>query len=264
MHPIERLRWIARAHGESPSSLATEAAWTLAELAADEPAAVLTACRRLLDSHVTAGPLWHVAARVLVDPDPGRAARDVVEELCSDPTAEHLAQALETACHAGETVVVAPPAETVRQAVRLCGTPLAVRVVSRDLSREESGGFGGGGRHTIRWRASESAEAVDGASLVLVEALAAGRVGLLVARGAEVLVRAAGEARVTLWAVAGAGRMLNDELLAEMQRRAGNDVRLVSPALVDAVAGVNGLEDAATALAGASCPLAPELLVRAG
>ena len=57
MHPIERLRWIARAEDEPAASLGSEAAWTLAELAEQEPNALLTACRRLLDRHPACGPL---------------------------------------------------------------------------------------------------------------------------------------------------------------------------------------------------------------
>ena len=56
MHPIERLRWIARAEDEPAASLGSEAAWTLAELAEQEPTALLTACRRLLDRHPSLRP----------------------------------------------------------------------------------------------------------------------------------------------------------------------------------------------------------------
>ena len=44
MHPIERLRYVARADGAGPSLLAQEAARGLAGFGAD-PAALVTACR---------------------------------------------------------------------------------------------------------------------------------------------------------------------------------------------------------------------------
>ena len=56
-----------------PSVLAAEAAWTLAELAEAEPAALLTACRRLLERHPDCGPLWWTAARLV-------SADDALEE----------------------------------------------------------------------------------------------------------------------------------------------------------------------------------------
>ena len=62
MHPIERLRYVARAGWAPPAVLAAEAAWALGDLALHEETAVLPACRRLLDRHPGCGPLWWVAA----------------------------------------------------------------------------------------------------------------------------------------------------------------------------------------------------------
>ena len=76
VHPIERLRYVARAGWAAPAVLAAEAAWALADLALHEEPAVLPACRRLLDRHPGCGPLWWVAARILTAGDPvprGRA-----------------------------------------------------------------------------------------------------------------------------------------------------------------------------------------------
>ena len=49
VHPIEMLRAVARSRRGPPGELAAEAAWGLAALAEEEPAAVLPACRRLLE-----------------------------------------------------------------------------------------------------------------------------------------------------------------------------------------------------------------------
>ena len=57
MHPIERLRYVARAAGEGSTLLACEAAGALAAFASD-PAGLVTACRRLVDRQPTAGPIW--------------------------------------------------------------------------------------------------------------------------------------------------------------------------------------------------------------
>src|SRR6266480_2478791 len=79
MHPIERLRMVARAAGEGPALLAQEAAGALAAFAGD-PAGLVTACRRLVDRQPTSGPIWWLSARV-------RAA----EELSDDDTPSVLA-----------------------------------------------------------------------------------------------------------------------------------------------------------------------------
>src|SRR5436305_1981078 len=69
MHPMERLRMVARASGEEPGLLAQEAAAALAGCA-DDPRALVMACRRLVDRQATSGPLWWLAARVVAAADP--------------------------------------------------------------------------------------------------------------------------------------------------------------------------------------------------
>ena len=94
MHPIERLRYVARAGWAGPAALGAEAAYALADLADHEPAAVVPACRRLLERNPSCGPLWWVAARMCSAGDPGAEAERCAEELDDDPTAEVLADAL--------------------------------------------------------------------------------------------------------------------------------------------------------------------------
>ena len=55
MHPIERLRMVARAAGEGPALVAQEAAGALVAFG-DDPAGLVTACRRLVDRQPTSGP----------------------------------------------------------------------------------------------------------------------------------------------------------------------------------------------------------------
>ncbi|MGD0942767.1 MAG: hypothetical protein ABR972_00605 [Acidimicrobiales bacterium] len=264
MHPIERLRWIARASDEAPATLGAEAAWTISELAMDEPAAVVTACRRLIESHVTAGPLWWVAATLLVAPDPDRAARRVVDELVSDPTAGLLADALSGRFGDGEAVVVTCPTETVLEAFS-CLPWAVVRVVGPSPGRRaEVRRFEAHVSEVSGWEPDEAEEAVEGAAVVIVEALAAGPSGVLASAGTSGLAQAAREASVPLWAVAGVGRLLHDELLGEMLRRAGDTVELIGQGSFEVVIGPTGPENPAVCLGRPLCPPAPELLVRAG
>jgi hypothetical protein len=264
VHPIERLRYIARTRGEAPTTLAAEAAWMISELAAEEPAAVVTACRRLVESHVTAGPLWWVAANLLVAPDPDEASRRAVAELLSDPTSDLLSEALSDRFGGQATFVVVSPSETVLEAfsqlpssvARLVGLPASRRAEERSFAAVVCAASG--------WDFDEADEAVVGAAVVLVEAFAAGPAGVLAAPGTVAVAEAAREASVPVWAVVAVGRLLDDQLLSEMLRLAGDGVELISPGMIEAVAGPSGLEAPVEALGRQLCPSAPELLVRAG
>lgn len=94
MHPIERLRYVARAGWGAPDVLAAEAAWALADLAVREGPAVLPACRRLLDRHPGCGPMWWVAARILTAGDPVDEGERCGDALESDETDELLDEAV--------------------------------------------------------------------------------------------------------------------------------------------------------------------------
>ena len=72
MHPIERLRYVARASGADQAVLVEETAHALRAFL-DDPNGLVTACRRIVDRHPTSAPLWWLCARVLTAPDPGRA-----------------------------------------------------------------------------------------------------------------------------------------------------------------------------------------------
>src|SRR5436309_590767 len=80
MHPIERLRWVARAPEGDLSLVAAEAAEALAAFAGD-PAGLVIASRRLIERRPAAGPLWWLASRVLCSLDPGFEAVAAAAEL---------------------------------------------------------------------------------------------------------------------------------------------------------------------------------------
>ncbi len=94
VHPIERLRYVARAGWGAPDVLAAEAAWALADLAVREAPAVLPACRRLLDRHPGCGPMWWVAARIVTAGDPVAEGERCADALEDDQTDEILDDAL--------------------------------------------------------------------------------------------------------------------------------------------------------------------------
>lgn len=87
MHPIERIRALARASWLDPKTVAVEAADAIGDayLWMEEAAAVSVA-RRLLAWHPYCGPLWWVCGKVLHSVEPVQASRDAVEHLLDDPT----------------------------------------------------------------------------------------------------------------------------------------------------------------------------------
>ena len=90
MHPIERLRYVARSTGAPQEVLVRETAGALASLGFDPPGLV-TACRRILDRHPLSGPLWWLSARVLTAHDPMDEAWRAADEIGADDTAGVLA-----------------------------------------------------------------------------------------------------------------------------------------------------------------------------
>src|SRR3954447_14128720 len=94
MHPIERLRYVARATGADPTVLVRETAGALAAVASEERVGVVPACRRLIDRHLTVGPMWWLAARVLPAADPVGEAWVAADELDRDTTAAQLVRHL--------------------------------------------------------------------------------------------------------------------------------------------------------------------------
>jgi len=262
MHPIERLRWIARAEDEPAATLASEAAWTLGELAQDEPTALLTACRRLLDRHPACGPLWWVSARLAAADDPVEAARRAAAELCSDATPDRLARALRASLTASDVVVLTVPVElslaclasSKPYQIRVLGIPWSLRQAVRALSEVAS--------EVTGWSSGEERQALEGASVLLVEALAAGPEAVLVDPGVAVAVQAALDVSVPSWIVIGAGRALPKRLFEAASERAGEKVDEVA---LDSFALAIGAEltgDPGAVAAQVSCHAGPELLRR--
>lgn len=106
MHPIERLRAVARARDVDQRMLAREAAAVLGALAGD-PLGLLTSCRRLLDRHPGAGALWWVCARLLDATEPRAEARAVARDLGDD---DAVLRPLSLDLPERSTVVVVPDA----------------------------------------------------------------------------------------------------------------------------------------------------------
>jgi hypothetical protein len=264
MHPIEHLRWVARATGADPSMIARESAGALEAVAAEDPAGLVLACRRLVERHPSVGPLWWLCARVLGAADPEAAARDAAAALAADRTDRHLATALPDD---GTVLVIGWP-DLVGRALRRRGD-LEVLVVDHDgdglgLARR----LADSGNVVSVVPGSGTAPAATVAGLVLVEALAAGPGGFLAAPGSGSAAAVASVAGTPVHAVIGVGRVLPgrlwDALLGRLDASGlepwEREAEVVQAGMVTDAVGPDGPVELGEALANPTCPVAPELL----
>ena len=262
MHPIERLRMVARAGREEATLLGRESASALASFA-DEPATLVTACRRLVDRQPTCGPVWWVAARVLSAPDPAREAWRAGDALCRDPTASALAAALP---EEGSVVVLGWP-EKAAEALARRGDVRAFVVDALDEGSTLAGWLQRSGSDVELVPESGLGAAVAASGLVLLEASALGLAGFVAVSGSAAAATVARQAGIPVWAVAGEGRvlpgMLWDEIAGRMGARGSpwaEAEEIVPLDWVDAVAGPDGVVSVSDALDRPTCPPAPELV----
>jgi len=200
VHPIERLRAVARAREVDQSLLASEAAAVLGSFGGDLPG-LLTSCRRLLDRHPSAGALWWACARLLAAGDVWAEARAIRDDLGGETVATTLSLDLP----AGVVVAVVPDVAG--------GSDLAYElngwrddlVVAHDP----------GALHLDR----------DEPRILLVEAGAAGPDRFLAPHGTADEIAAAREAGVAVWLVVDVGRRLPERLFDVVVRRASAPTR---------------------------------------
>ena len=260
MHPIERLRYVARAGGVDQSTLAREAADALASLT-DDPAELVTACRRMLHRHPMAGAMWTMSARVLTATDPMLAAWDVADELRDDPTGDRVAFALPD----GARVAVIGWPDVAADGfgrrgdieVRVIdaygeGAGLARRLMQSDVDVVEVPLTGLG-------------QAVVTADVTIVEAAAAGPGGLVSAAGAFAAAAVARTAGREVWAVVPRGRALPEPMFTALLGRMSDDdpweldEEHVPAEVLTHYVGPEGRSAVADGLR-ADCSMAPELL----
>lgn len=261
MHPIERLRYVARASGGDQRLLVRETAGAIRGLQF-EPAGLVIACRRIVERHPTSGPLWWFCSSLLTAAQPFQAATQLAAEVEHDPTPDHLFDLLPD----DATVCVVGWPDLIGDAVMRRGD---VRVLAVDAGDE-------GTSFVRRLQRSDvdadvvppsgAAAAVLAADLVLVEALAAGGSDALATPGSRAVASVAWCSEVPAWLVAGRGRRLPEALFTTMLTRVA-DVRAPWEAEAEAVpvgifAGVVGPEGlvAGTAALAAECPMAHELV----
>ncbi len=263
MHPIERLRYVARASSADQRLLVRETASALRGLQF-EPAGLVIASRRIVERHPTSGPLWWFCSSLLTAARPFEACAQLAADVEHDPTPDHLFDRLPD----DATVCVVGWPDLVGDAVMRRGD---VRVLAVDADDE--------GHAFVRrlQRADVEAEVVPAAGaasaaatadLVLVEAMAVGAGEVLAAPGSRAVASVAYCSEVPTWLVAGRGRRLPAPLFAAMAARIA-DVRVpweaaaepLSLALFTWVVGPGGVTEAsAPGVLDPECAMAHELV----
>jgi len=184
MHPMERLRMVARASGEEPGLLAREAAAALAGCAED-PRALVMACRRLVDRQAASGPLWWLAARVVASPDPGTEAWRSAEALRADATPSVVAASLPD----DAVVAVLGWPEQVAEALRIRGDARVLVIDSMGDGSPLVAALHRAGSDAALVPESGIGAAVATSSLLLLDASAIGPGGFLAAVGSHARLR---------------------------------------------------------------------------
>lgn len=263
MHPIERLRWVARTPEGDLSMVAAEAADALASFA-DDPAGLVVASRRLIERRPAAGPLWWLASRVLCALDPVFEAMAAASDLERDRTPVALAGDLP-----GGTIAIVGWPDHASSALRMRGRMSggdggSDRVLVVPSGRDGSGCVDWLQGHAVDARLlrdGEVARAGERCVLALLEASAVGSDSFVAAAGSAGLAGAARAAHRPVWLVAGVGRVLPGPLYEALLRRIEGDAafEVVPLDAADEIVGPNG-PVARSGLARLACPVAAELL----
>jgi hypothetical protein len=260
VHPIEHLRYVARARGADATSLVREAATALASLRTDH-ANLFIAGRRIVERHPEVGALWWMCASLLTSDDPTARAWEIADQIEADPTPRRLAAALPD----GAVVLTIGWPELGGAGLMSRGD---VRVLCADSRYEASGFLQRLERYDVECEpvpAESIARAAAAADVVLVEAVAASQTRALAPVGSHVVAAVAHSVGAPVWLVAGVGRRLPTEYVDAIAARvvgrtAGWDVDVddLPLALVTHVVTEDGLAEVATLRP--NCPFAPELL----
>jgi hypothetical protein len=273
VHPIEHLRFVARARGVDATALVEECLAALEYLCRQQNGPsndVVVACRRLVERHRAIAPLWWACSHVLVAHDTRGAARAAVDRLRLDETSSRLS----TAFPSDATVVAVGPADTIADAVER-RDDVAVRVVD--------GGHGAGAvvrrleRSGIRCDpvdVESIAPAVKTADVVLVEAIAVAPGRVLAEPGSHVVAAFAASVGTPVWLVVPTGRRLHRAHVDRIGTALGGDRGVVGtestvrPAefddlpvdLIARTVDARGTHDDPHIGLAPDCPYAPELL----
>lgn len=261
MHPIERLRYVARSSGIDQRLAVQETAAALSSFA-DDPHALVTACRRMLTRQPASGPLVWLCANMLTADSPREGAQRSLLAMEGDETAVNLAAEIPD----GAVISLLGWPDTIAEALPRRGD-IEVRVVDTD---------GLGERFAERLDEFEVSavpvpvaglgSATAGSDLILIEAAAAGPDQAVAVAGSHALAAVAKSAGHEVWLVAGVGTLLPEQMWTGLVRRLDlepdpwlSDAEIVPLNLVDQVVVHSGKVPVAAAGLAVDCPVVAEL-----
>lgn len=267
MHPIEHLRYVARARGADPVSLVRETISAFGGLR-HEPAGIVLAARRIVERHPTAGPLWWLCSHVLGATDPFLALERCNDEIKSDTTLKTLQGAVPQ--DAVVCVVGWPTATLNALASR---SDLKIFIV-------ESNGDGDAAVDRLRSmdvdvtliQHENLSRTISQSDVVIIEALATGAHDVLCAGGSHATAALAHCEQKQVWLVTPCGTRLPEALWSGMVANifSTSDESEISQSAVDVVPvylftqiiSPNGRSQDASLPLTAECPPTTELLRR--
>ncbi len=259
MHPIEHLRYVARATGAEPVSLVVETAEALHGLRS-EPAGLVLAARRIVERHPTCAPLWWLCASVLAAGEPFEKARELSTQILADETTDFLIAAMPE----DATVCLVGWNPTALEAIARRGDCRAIIV--------DSFGTGDSAVNALERldidvqgvTLEHAGIAVEMSDIVIIDALGCGGTEVLEVGGAHAVAALAFCEKTPAWLVARLGTRLPIELWEAMKLanrdadapwRSGVDV--IPRHLLGRIIGPSG-----TTEFDGECPASTEMLVR--
>jgi hypothetical protein len=265
VHPIEHLRYVARAQGADPSSLVEETAHALGSLHFD-PSGLVVACRRIVERHPFTGPLWWLCANVVTSAEPFEAVWELADEVRSDRTGAELAAVLPD----DALVVTIGDPDVVGDGLIRRGD---IRVLALDAGYAATSFVRRLERYDVEVEAVDAGVAgvvVRAADVVLVEALAVDSARAVVPMGSSTIAASASAFGREVWLVAGVGRRLPsgflDAMVGKVEALAGEhdpwalDIEVLPTSMFTHVVGPHGKVPMGPPAIVAECPMAHELL----
>jgi hypothetical protein len=265
VHPIEHLRYVARAQGADPTSLVEETAHALGSLRFD-PSGLVVSCRRIVERHPFTGALWWLCANVSTSAEPFEAVWELADEIRNDPTGAELAAAIP------DDAVVATIGDP-----DVIGAGLVrrgdIRVLALDAGHMATSFVRRMERYDVDVEpvdAGVAGVACHHADVVLIEAMAVDSARAVVPAGSSTIAAAGLAWGTPVWLVAGVGRRLPagyiDAMVAKVASM-GNDrdpwdleVEVLPTSMFTHVVGPHGKVPMGPPAIVAECPMAHELL----
>jgi hypothetical protein len=254
VHPIERLRHVARSGGVDPATIVAETVEAIARLS-PTPSELVPLCRNLVERNPTCGPLWWLCAHLLAKPGDRETAWRLADEIERDPTPARLAERLPD--DAAVMTVGSPPLAA--QALRRADNVTVAAVLAGDEARGLVRAMDRAGVDVEPVAPEAMLRGLRRADLLLVEADACSTESVVASVGSGLAAIAASALDVPVWLVAGRGRRLPVAYVEAIERGLGRESEMFATSYVSHVVGPEGVVPASREALVAECPVIHEL-----